>query len=46
VPARWNHRALHRAERGVILAYLRRLGSYSRAPLTHLVSHWIAGSRW
>jgi hypothetical protein len=46
VLARRNHRALHRAERGVVLAYLRRLRGYRRAPLTHRVSHWIAGSRW
>lgn len=40
---RLEYRALRRAERGVVLAYLQRLSGYSRAQVTRLVSRWVAG---
>jgi transposase InsO family protein len=43
VLGRLNYRALRRADRGVVLAYLRRLSGYSRAQVTRLVSRWVAG---
>jgi uncharacterized protein YmfQ (DUF2313 family) len=43
VLARLNYRALCGADRGVVLAYLRRLSGYSRAQVTRLVSRWVAG---
>jgi transposase InsO family protein len=39
---RVDYRQLPRTERGVVLAYLRRLSSYSRAQITRLVSRWMA----
>ena len=42
---RFDYRCLKRAERGVVLAYLQRLSSYSRAQITRLVSRWVAGKR-
>lgn len=40
---RLDYRMLRRAERGVVLAYVRRLSGYSRAQVTRLVSRWVAG---
>lgn len=40
---RLEYRQLKRCDRGVVLAYLRRLSGYSRAQITRLVSHWVAG---
>ena len=39
---RMDYRQLKRPERGVALAYLRRLSGYSRAQVTRLVSRWMA----
>ncbi len=39
---RVDYRRLTRAERGVVLAYLQRFSSYSRAQVTRLVSRWMA----
>jgi len=40
---RLDYRVLRRADRGLVLAYLRRLSGYSRAQVTRLVSRWVAG---
>lgn len=42
---RFDYRCLKRADRGVVLAYLRCMGGYSRAQLTRLVTRWVAGKR-
>ena len=38
---RIDYRGRKRAERGVVLAYLRRLSGYSRAQVTRLVGRWL-----
>jgi transposase InsO family protein len=38
---RMDYRRRKRAERGVVLAYLRRLSGYSRAQVTRLVARWL-----
>jgi transposase InsO family protein len=38
---RIDYRQRKRAERGVVLAYLRRLSGYSRAQVTRLVARWV-----
>ena len=40
---RFEYRRLPRADRGPLLAYLQRLGGYSRAQITRLVSRWNSG---
>ena len=40
---RLDYRQLKRGDRGVVLAYLQRLSSYSRAQVTRLVARWVAG---
>ena len=40
---RLGYRQLKRGDRGVVLAYLRRLSGYSRAQVTRLVSRWVGG---
>lgn len=40
---RFAYRQRPRAERGAVLAYLRRLSGYRRAQVTRLVSRWVAG---
>ena len=42
---RFDYRRLPRAHRGPVLAYLQRLGGYSRAQVTRLVSRWVGGKR-
>ena len=42
---RIDYRRLPRAHRGSVLAYLQRLGGYSRAQVTRLVSRWVSGRR-
>jgi len=37
------YRRLGRADKGAVLAYLRRFSGYSRAQVTRLVSRWMAG---
>ncbi len=40
---RFAYRQRSRAERGTVLAYVRRLSGYRRAQVTRLVSRWVAG---
>jgi hypothetical protein len=42
---RLGYPGLGRAERGVVLEYLRHLSGYSRAQLTRLVTRWLARQR-
>ena len=42
---RFDYRCLKRAERGVVLAYLRLMSGYGRAQITRLVSRWVGGRR-
>jgi hypothetical protein len=42
VPGRIGYRQQPRAACGVVLAYLQRLSGYRRAPVTRLVSRWMA----
>jgi len=41
---RLNYRALGRADRGAVRAYVQRLSGYSRAQLTRLVARWMSGA--
>ncbi len=43
--ARFHYPALARADKGVLRAFVRKVGSYSRAQLTRLIAQWQAGGR-
>jgi len=45
VLSRFGYRQLGRTDKGIVLAYLQRLGGYSRAQVTGLVARWAAAER-